>query len=185
MHEICHKRHTSSELPIVKFFDLSTKNKRMMQSLDLVHSSRLFYAIWKKCIPKAVDLCKDDPGSSGTLTVDTVQELLWIPANRKWRGMWERILGGEISLQEVDERFDRFRSDPETLDIEIGVVVASFSDEENIDATIEQRVAQIKQYHKLRECEGAAAAILEFQKAMDLKGDFHLLHDFCSQVHIE
>ena len=184
MHEICRKRGPSED-PIVKFFDLSTKNKRMIQLLHLVHPSRLFHAMWQQCIPKAVDLCKDDPGSSGKVTVDKVQELLWTPAYRKWRGMWERILGGEISLQELDERFSRFRKDLKSLEIEIGVVMACFSDEEDIETSVRHRVDQINQYHKLREFEGAAAAILEFQKAMDIEGDFDLLHDFCGQVHFE
>ena len=184
MHGICHKRGPSEE-PIVKFFDLSTKNKRMMQMLHLVQPSRLFRDMWQQCIPKAVQFSKDEVGSSGTLTVDIVQELLWTPAYRRWRSTWERILAGEISLQELDERFGRFRNNPETLEIEIGVVVACFSDEEEIDVSVRQRVAQIKQYHKLRGFEGAAGAILEFQNAMDIEGDFTLLHDFCGQVHFE
>ena len=184
MHDICHERGPS-EKPIVKFFDLSTKNKMMMRLLHLIHPSRLFQAMWQQCIPKAIDFCKDDPGSRGTLTVDKVHEFLWTPAYRRWRGMWERTLGGEISLQEVDERFDRFRSDPKTLEMEVGVVVACFSDGEDIDTSVRHRVDQIKQYHKLRECKGAAIAILEFQEAMDLEGDFGLLRDFCSQVHFK
>ena len=182
MHDICHKRGPSEE-PIVRFFDLSTKNTRMIKLLHLVHPSRLFRDMWQQCIPKAVKFSEDEAGSSGTLTVDKVQELLWTPAYRKWRSTWERILGGEISLQELDERFDRFRNDPKTLEIEIGAVVACFSNEEDIDLSVRKRVAQIKQYHKLREFEGAAAAILEFQKTMDLGGNFDLIHDFCGQVH--
>ena len=183
MHDICDERGPS-EKPIVKFFELSRKNKIMMRLLHLIHPSRLFHAMWKQCIPKAVDFCKDDPSSRGILTVDKVEEFLWTPAYRRWRGMWERTLGGEISLQEVDERFDRFRSDPKTLEIEVGVVVDCFSEEEaDILTSVRRRVAQIKQYHMLKECEGTATAILEFQKAMDLEGDFDLLLDFCSQVH--
>jgi len=138
--------------------------------------------MWKQCIPKAVKFSADEAGSSGTLTVERVHELLWTPAYRKWRSTWERILGGEISLQELDERFGRFRNDPTTLEIEIGTVVSCFSDYEDIDRFVRQRVAQIKQYYKLREFEGAAAAILEFKKSMDLEGDFDLLHKFCGQV---
>ena len=181
MHDICHKR-SSSEEPIVHFFHLSTKNKRMMQLLHLVQPSRLFRDMWKQCIPKAVKFSEEETGSKGTLTVDKVQELLWTPSFRRWRSTWERILSGDISLQELDERFGRFRNDPKTLEIEIGAVVACFSDEEDIEHSVRQRVAQIKQYHKLREFEGAAAAILEFQKTMDLGGNFDLLHEFCGQV---
>ena len=155
----------------------------MMRLLHLIHPSRLFDSMWQQCIPKAIEICKDDPGSSGTLTVDKVHDFLWTPAHRKWQRMWERILGGEISLQEVDERFDKFRSDHKTLEIEVGVVLACFSEEEDTVTSVRQRVDQIKQYHKLKECEGAATVILEFQKAMDLEGDFDLLRDFCSQVH--
>ena len=155
----------------------------MMRLLHLIHPSRLFHAMWQQCIPRAIEFCKDDPGSNGTLTVDKVHELLWTHAYQRWRGMWERIIGGEISLREVDERFDKFRSDPKTLEIEVRVVVACFSDEEDIVTSVRQRVTQIKHYHKLKECKGAATAILEFQKAMKLEGDFDLLLDFCSQVH--
>lgn len=156
-----------------------------MQQLHLVQPSRLFLDMWQQCIPKAVQFSEDEAGSSGTLTVDKVQELLWTPAYRRWRSTWERILEGEISLQELDERFGRFRNDPRFFEIEIGAVEACFSDEEGIYFSVRQRVAQIKQYHRLKEFEGAAAAILEFQKTMDLGGNFDLLHDFCGQVHIE
>ena len=184
MLDICLRR-SSSEEPIVKFFSLSTKNKRMIQLLHLVHPSPLFRDIWQKCIQRAPDFCKDDPGSSGELTVDKVQELVWTPSYcRRWRGMWERILSGEISLKDVDERFDRFRDDPKSLDIEIETVLACFSDYDDIETSLPLRVAQITQFQKLKECEGAAAAILEFQEAMALEGDFQVLDDFCDQVDV-
>ncbi|XP_078382607.1 E3 ubiquitin-protein ligase rnf213-alpha-like isoform X3 [Oculina patagonica] len=181
MLDICHKR-SSSEEPIVKFFDLSTKNKRMIQLLKLVHPSLLFRDIWQKCIQKAAGFCKDDPGSSGKLTVDKVQELLWTPSYRRWRGMWEIILSGEISLKEVDERFGRLRDNPKSLDIEVGTVLACFSGYDDIETSLRHRLVQIRQVQRLKECEGAAAAILDFQEAMALEGDFQVLDDFCDQM---
>lgn len=181
MLDMCHKRSSSVE-PIVKFFDLSTKNKRMIQQLQLVHPSLLFRDIWQKCIQKAAGFCKDDPGSSGKLTVDKVQELLWTPSYHRWRGLWERILSGEISLKEVDERFGRFRDNPKSLDIEVATVSACLSGYDDIDTSLRHRLVQIRQVQRLKECEGAAAAILDFQEAMALKGDFQVLDDFCDQV---
>lgn len=185
MLDICHKRGSGEE-PIVKFFGISTKNKRMIQLLHLVHRSPLFRSIWKMCIPKAADIYKNDPGSSGKLTVDKVEELLWKPSYRRWRGMWERILSGDINLREVDERFDRFRDDSKSLDIEIETIQSCFSDDyDNIDIALRHRIDQIRQFQKLKECEGAAKAIWEFQEAMGLEGDFQVLDDFCDQVNVE
>lgn len=182
--EICHRRRSGDEPPVVKFFDLSMKNKRMIQSLHVVQHSPLFRDIWQKCIKKAVDFCKDDPAFNGALTIDKVQELVWMPSNRRWRGMWERIISGEISLKDVDEKFHRFRDDHKSLDIEIKTVLVHFSDEDDIKTVLHSRVNQIEQCQKLRECEDAAAAILDFKEAMELKGDFQVLSDFLDQVNL-
>lgn len=179
--EICHKRVTSEE-PIVKFFEFSQKNRRMVQSFHLVRSSLLFLSFWQKCVHKAAELCTDESDSSKVLSIDKVNESLWKPSYQRWRGMWERILSGEISLKEVEDRFNRFRDDPKSLDAEIDIALMLFSDEEDIDADLRRAVAQIRQFQKLTECEDAAAAILDFQEAMKLKGDFQVLDDFRDQV---
>ena len=82
----------------------------------------------------------------------------------------------------MDERFGKFRNEPERFDTEIGIALKLLPDEQDGEAVINQRVGQIKQYQKLRGCEDAAAAILEFQKAMELEGDFKVLDDFRDQV---
>ena len=177
--EVCHKRSSSDE-PIVKFFDLSAKNRRMIQRLHLVRASFLFRTFWHRCLQKSTDLCKDDPDPR--LTIDKVQELVWKPCYRKWRGLWDRITSGEISLKEVEERFDRFRGDPKSLDVEVKTAAACLSDEEDLDAVLHHRIDQIKQCHKLTECSDAAETILAFQEAMGLEGDFQVLNDFRDQV---
>jgi len=181
MLELCHKRSSRDE-PMVKFFDLSAKNKRMIQSLYLVRSSLLFRDFWHQCLRKAADLCKDDPGQR--LTIDMVQELVWLPSHRRWQDLWGRIVSGEISLKQVDERFDRFREDPEFLDVEIQTALTCFPDEENIDAVLRRRIDQIRQCQKLTDCSGAAETILVFQEAMGLEGDFQVLEDLRDQVNV-
>lgn len=181
--EICHKRSTSEE-PIVKFFEVSRENRRMIQLFNLVRSSLLFLSFWQKCVDKAPQLCREQSGSREIFSVDMVNDSLWKPSFQRWRGMWESILSGEISLKEVEDRFDRFRSEPQSLDAEIKIVSTFFCDEEGIDADLSRRVAQIKQFQKLKECEDAAVAILVFQKVMKLKGDFQVLDDFHDQVNL-
>lgn len=180
--EICHKRGHGDE-PVVKFFDLTITNKKMMQSLHDIHHSLLFRDFWRMCGQRTADFYKDEPGFDRTLTIDKVQERLWLPSYRKWRGLWERIVNGEISLKEVDEKFHRFNDDPEALDREIKAVVIKFSEVDDIDTVLLGRVDQIKQCHKLKECEDTAATILDFKEAMELQGDFQLLDDFRDQVH--
>lgn len=182
--EICHERRHGDE-PVVKFFDLAITNKKMIQSLHDIHHSLLFRDFWQMCGQRTADFCEDEPGFDGTLTIDKVQERLWLPSYRKWRGLWERIIKGEISLQEVDEKFHRFSDDPKALDREIKAVVIKFSEEDDIDTVLLGRVGQIKQCHKLKECEDAAATILDFKEAMRLQGDFQLLNDFRDQVHFK
>ena len=180
--EICHKRGHGDE-PVVKFFDLTITNKKMMQSLHDIHHSLLFRDFWRMCGQRTADFYKDEPGFDRTLTIDKVKERLWLPSYRKWRGLWERIYNGEISLNEVDEKFHRFNDDPEALDREIKAVVIKFSEVDDIDTVLLGRVDQIKQCHKLKECEDTAATILDFKEAMELQGDFQLLDDFRDQVH--
>ena len=104
MLELCHKR-SNDQGPMVKFFDLSAKSKRMIHTLHSIRASFLFRSFWHKCLQKAADLCKGDPGSNGRLTIEKVQELVWKASHRRWRELWERVINGEISLKEVDERF--------------------------------------------------------------------------------
>ena len=183
MLELCHKRISRDE-PMVKFFGLSAKNKRMMQSLHHVRFSSLFRDFWHKCLQKAAELCKDDPGLSKRLTIDMVQELVWLPSHRRWRDLWERIVREEISLEEVDKRFDRFREDPKSLDVEIQTALTCFPDEEDIAAVLHRRVDQIRQCQKLTECSDAAETILDFQEAMGLEGDFEVLENLRDQVNV-
>lgn len=83
----------------------------------------------------------------------------------------------------MDEKFHRFNDDPEALDREIKAAVIKFSEVDDIDTVLLGRVDQIKQCHKLKECEDTAATILDFKEAMELQGDFQLLDDFRDQVH--
>lgn len=181
MLELCHKRGMNEE-PLVKYFGLTPKNKRMTQSLQLLKPSYLFHTIWQKCEEKAAAICRDDTHLSGILTLDAIHELLWTSSFERWQTLWERVRSGQISLREVDERFGKFRNEPERFDTEIGIALKLLPDEQDGEAVINGRVDQIKQYQKLRGCEDAAAAILEFQKAMELEGDFKVLDDFRDQV---
>ena len=166
----------------MKFFELSAKCKWMIQVLHSIRASFLFLSFWHKCLQKAAALCKEDPGSDGRLTIEKVQELVWIPSQRRWRDLWERIINGEISLKEVDERFSRFRDDANSLDVETEMAMTYFADEEGTGPALRNRVDQIKQCFKLTECSDAAEVISDFQKAMGLKGDFQVLDDFQEQV---
>lgn len=182
MLELCHKRSKSKE-PMVKFFDLSPKNKRMIHFLHNVRDSSLFMSLWRKCLQKADDLCKDDTAEGERLSMDKVQELAWTPSFRRWRDLWERVISGEISLQEVEERFSRFRDDAKSLEVEIETATACLSDED-IDTVLRNRIDQIKQCNKLTECSEAAETILEFKEAMFLEGDFQVLDEFRDQVNL-
>ena len=182
--ELCHKRGISEE-PLVKYFELTPRNKRMTQYLHLLRSSFLFRTIWNKCEKNAASICQGDPRLAGVITLDTVHELLWTKSFERWQTLWDRVCSGQISLREVDERFGKFRNEPEYFDTEIGIALKLLPDEQDVEAVINRRVGQIKQYQKLRGCEEAAAAILEFQEAMELEGDFQVLDDFYDQVIIK
>lgn len=182
--ELCHKRGISEE-PLVKYFELTPRNKRMTQYLHLLRSSFLFRTIWNKCEKNAASICRDDPRLAGVMTLDTVHELLWTKSFERWQTLWDRVCSGQISLREVDERFGKFRNEPEYFDTEIGIALKLLPEEQDVEAVINRRVGQIKQYQKLRGCEEAAAAILEFQEAMELEGDFQVLDDFYDQVIIK
>ncbi|PFX15559.1 E3 ubiquitin-protein ligase RNF213 [Stylophora pistillata] len=179
--DLCHKRGNTEE-PLVRYFELTSKNKRMTKYLHQLQSSYLFRTIWHKCEEKVAPICRDDPRLAGILTLDAVNELLWTQSFERWQTLWDRVCSGQISLREVDERFDKFRNESERFDIEIGIALKLLPDEQDSEAAINQRVDQIKQYQKLRGCEEAAAAILEFQNAMQLEGDFQVLDDFRNQM---
>lgn len=182
MLELCHKRSTSEE-PMVKFFGLSPKNKRMIYLLYNVRDSSLFMSLWCKCLQKAADLCKDDTAEGERLSMDMVQELAWNPSYRRWRELWKRVISGDISLKEVEERFARFRDDAKSLEVEIETATTCLSDED-IDTVLRNRIDQIKQCNKLTECSEAAETVLQFRVAMCLKGDFQVLDEFRHQVNL-
>lgn len=178
MLELCHKRSTREE-PMVRFFDLSAKNKRMIHSLHRVQTSFLFLTIWEKCLSSGANHCRDERGSSECLTIDQVHEFVWMPSYQRWRDLWVRVISGEINLKEVKERFGKFGDDAKALEVEIEAAMTCYLDEE---AILRKRIGQIKQCHKLTECSDAAETILEFQEEMGLEGDFQVLDDFRDQV---
>ena len=179
--EMCYKRSAGEE-PIVKFFGLSVMNKRMIQSLYCVQGSRLFVALWQKCVQRAADISKDK-GMNGGLTIDNVCELVWTPCYRRWQDLWMRIISGEIRLKEVKEQFGRFVEDQKLLDAEIETTLACFSDKEGVEESdIYHRIDQIRQSLKLSECSDAVEIVLLFKNEMGLEGDFQGLQDFHDQV---
>ncbi|XP_022806306.1 E3 ubiquitin-protein ligase RNF213-like [Stylophora pistillata] len=181
MLDLCHKREIT-DVPLVKYFELTPRNKRMTQYLHQLQSSHLFRTIWHKCEEKVAPICREDLRLAGVLTLDTVNELLWTKSFERWQTLWERVCSGQISLKEVDERFGKFRNEPTRFDIEIEIALKLLPDEQDSEKVINRRVGQIKQYQKLRGCEEAASAILEFQNAMELEGDFQVLDDFRNQM---
>ena len=180
MHDLCHKRTTNEE-PVVKFFELSAKTKRMMQRLHLLHKSDIFLSFWNSCFDRAATLFKDDHGSSETFTIENVQEHVWITSYQRWRKLWERVISGEISIKEVEERFQKFWEDTKALDVEMEMAVTCFP-EEDIYVSLQSRFHQIKQCHQLTECLDAAEMISEFKDEMGLDGDFHVLDHLREQV---
>ena len=180
MVEICHKRSVSDE-PIVKFFAISPKEKRMLQHLHRVQSSVIFRDLWHKCGSRAAELYNEDKGN-GRLSVQQVQEMIWTHSFNRWREFWERVISGDIYLKDVDVHLIKFQGDPQSLEEEFKPVSHFFGEEENLDDVLRQRKIQIEQCQNLREGVEAAECIWKFKEAMDMNGDFKILNDLRNQV---
>ena len=169
--------------PVVTFFGLSPKAKQMIFALDKLADSILLQQFLKENSEKELKMTEKIEGRKMfLLSVDEVEELVWAPSNERLQSLQERLLSGAISFEELDKLFQVFK-DSQELAKEMRLLI--LKNEGQVKARedkMKNRIEQIEQYYKLRNCIDAIWIILELKKRFNLHGDFRLVEDVCNQV---
>lgn len=179
--DLCCRVHADngSEEMCVTYFKFNNDVKQMLRMLSRAQGSSVFLEFWESCGKKAQAICTAESTSSG-LSIEQVEELVWKPALQRCSHVIERLLEGDISLQEVDAMFQKFQNRFQELEQEL-LIMIEFCKGGNLDL-LNQRIKQIAQYQKLQQCVQAARMIWDFKDAMNLVGGFEKIDEFRSQV---
>ena len=172
-------------LPHVTFFGLSQKARGMISTLDKLSDSILLRQFWMDSSHKAVRMVEQGVVQKQFLGIDDVEDMIWSPCYSRLQSLQVRFINGNISFKEIDKCFAYFKENQAYRDLakEIKLVISkSGSEVKASDLLIDQRVDEIKDYHKLRHCVDAAAAIWDFKVDLGLEGDFSLVDELRNQV---
>ena len=176
-------RPGDSSAPCVVFFGLSDEVKSMIHAFQNVQGSSLFRKLWEDYCSRTVKQVMPGEPSQGRLSIHDVCEMVWNPASTALADLRTSCLNGSITLKQVDEHFRHCKGDYEHLRKEIAGMIPADDVGKNAHAEkINERVEQIRQYHQLNQYLSAATAVLKFQEAMQLNGDFKVVEDLKNQV---
>lgn len=173
------------ELPVVTFFGLSSEAREMISTLSELKDSILLRQFWKDNGYKALKKTGQEAAQKVARSVEDVVELIWTPSFEQLQSLQKRFLTGTISLGEVDTFFNVFKDNQKYEDLTKEIrLITSRNDSQGppLNSTIDERIRQIEQYHKLHNCIDAARIILDFKTSNGLEGNFQVVEDLLNQV---
>ena len=148
------------------FFKLDEKFCKMALRITEIKSSRIFDKLWQKYGKNLRD---------EVVTMEIIFGKIWSKICEKLKSINQQFLDGEMQLNKVDKYLSMFEMDYDALEQEFMLLSRYFNDTthfEQIEKKLGVIIKKVKSYKKLFDARQAAQAILELQKAMDLKGDF-------------
>ena len=171
--------------PMVTFFGLSSEAREMISALSELKDSLLLRQFWKENGYKAVKKTGQEEAQKMPCNVQDVVELIWTPSFKQLQSLQERFLSGNISFGEVDKFFNVFKGNQKYEDLTKEMrLITSRNDSQGppLNSSIDVRIRQIEQYHKLHNCIDAARIILDFKTSNGLEGNFQVVEDLLNQV---
>ena len=172
-------------VPRVTFFGLTQTQKEMIYTLDRIRDSVLLRRLWEKSGAKALSAIANFQPPQESLSIEDVEELVWKPSITNLRTLEDQFVAGSISFKDVDRHFNIFTGKKRYDDLarEMKVITSkNASRHKCLEPTIENRIAQVQQYHMLQHCIDTAGVIWNFKTALQLEGDFRLVDDLRNQV---
>ena len=148
------------------FFKLDDKSYEMVSKMPKMKSSRIFNLLWQKHCEKL----KDE-----IVTMEMLFDI-WSQICDSLILINQKFHDGEMQLREVDKYVEMFKTDYTALEDEF-TLLSNYFDGATAHLVQERKklgvvINKVKSYRKLFEARQAAQAILDLQKALNLKGGF-------------
>ena len=162
---ICKLCVTSSGKLDVAYFNLDDKFYEMVSKITEIKSSRIFHQSWTKCGEEIKEV----------VTMEIIFSRVWSRTREKLKSISQHFLEGSMQLKKIDKYLNMFENDYDALKEEFMLLSKHFigtTPLDQIKKKLRSRIKHVKRYKKLFDARQAARAILDLQKALDLKGNF-------------
>ncbi|XP_042164105.1 E3 ubiquitin-protein ligase rnf213-alpha-like [Oncorhynchus tshawytscha] len=173
--------HDSSNVTgVVTYFNLCDDTRQMASSLRAIRDSYIFTMCWEK---QAKELSQNQLDTDETepkperetevYTLDLIHSEIFQSCNDNYRGIYESLRSGTISLEEVDSIFEAYKDKYKDMEKDLKIMCRINSADDG--RWIKSRVQQIQQYHDLHLALESAKVIMDVRETICPQGDFNVL----------
>ncbi|XP_072245329.1 E3 ubiquitin-protein ligase rnf213-alpha-like [Leuresthes tenuis] len=163
----------------VTFFGLDDTTYEMASEIHGIRDSSIFKMCWKNQVE---ELSKDqsdeddtdhNEGNEDIYTLDLIYSKIFQSCYSKYKGLYDSLKNGELTLGEVDSIFKVYKGGYEVMKKELDIMCRTNpSDNRN---WIGKTVEQIRQYQELDLAVESSQIIMDIRKAICPEGDFGVL----------
>ncbi|XP_065450526.1 E3 ubiquitin-protein ligase RNF213-like [Chrysemys picta bellii] len=149
------------------------KHDDMVRKVHTLQESQFFRKLWKLKAERAKDVFPD----KALLSLDEVQENIYLPAMVDFQTTYLALKDFSISLGDIERQFGKLLTDEQELRNEFKIMEKSEGGSGSKSEWAEAAVVKITSYLKLSTVVKTAKMIDELRKILGLRGDFQLLDD--------
>ncbi|TFJ98108.1 proline-rich AKT1 substrate 1 [Platysternon megacephalum] len=149
------------------------KHDDMVRKVHTLQESQFFRKLWKL----KAELAKDVFPEKALLSLDDVEENIYIPAMDNFRVTYLALKDFSISLGDIERQFGKLLTDDQVLREEFKIMEKSEGGPSSKSEWAEAAVVKIKSYLKLSTVVKTAKMIDKLRRILGLGGDFQLLDD--------
>ncbi|XP_043373130.1 E3 ubiquitin-protein ligase rnf213-alpha-like isoform X4 [Dermochelys coriacea] len=149
------------------------KHNNMVRKVHTLQESEFFRKLWKL----KAELAKNEFPDKALLSLDEVQENIYIPAMIEFQNTYLALKDFSISLGDIERQFGKLLIDEQVLRKEFKIMEKSEGGSGSKSEWAEAAVVKINYYLKLSTVVKTAKMIDELRRILGLGGDFQLLDD--------
>ncbi|KAM9385416.1 E3 ubiquitin-protein ligase rnf213-alpha-like isoform 2-T2 [Pholidichthys leucotaenia] len=161
------------------YFNLCGEIHQMASKLHAMKDSSVFKVCWTHQVEAMsrdhsdIDDSEQNEGKTEIYTLDLVYSKIFQSCYRKYKGLYESLKSGDLTLEEIDEIFEAFKGRYEDLEKDFDIMCRlNPSDNRN---WISGRVNQIRQYQDVHLVLESSEIIMDIKEALCPSGDFTAL----------
>lgn len=148
--------------PEIIFFSLIRNNIHMLNGLWNLKASVVFKEfMWYGYAKHMTDEFKED------CKLDLIMTKVWEPAQKLWDLFCQEVESGKLTFKRTDELFGAFGKNYIGIEKELHMTG-------NRQDVVQERLEQIRRYHRLKQCIRGAHMIIKLRDNFGLSGDFSI-----------
>ncbi|XP_029904896.1 E3 ubiquitin-protein ligase rnf213-alpha-like [Myripristis murdjan] len=174
-------REISAVTGIVTYFDLSDNTRQMASELHSIKESLIFKMCWANQVE---ELSRDqgdpeDPeqldGNEEIYTVDLIYSKIFQNCYEKYKGIYEGLKSGDLSLEEVDSITEVYKGSYDDMEKDLEIMCRINGSDNR--KWIRRRIQQIEQYQDLHLAVESAGIIMDISETICPEGNFEILQN--------